>query len=122
MYYHIKKDLYIKVEVPLKTFNKTLQRKLNEINVPNSKAWRDIVKRENKFIRLTNQGSYIDLNIRKIINNDNITIMMGDIIDFDRQKQHSYINTKTKETCQATTVQEAATILGINVRHIKRHK
>ena len=122
MYYHIEKELYIKVDVELKTFNKTLRRKLNEINVPKNKAWIDITKRENKFIRLSNNGSYIDLEIRKILFSDNITIMLGDIIDFDRQKQHKYINKKTLDTCLANTIQEAATILKINVRHIKRHK
>ena len=122
MYHHIKKELYLKVEVEQKIFNKALQNKMGEICVPNTPEWQDKIKLENKFIRLTTNGSYIDLKIQRISVKGDIIIRLGDIIDFDRQKMHTYTNTKTGEQCQATTVQGASDIFKVNLRHIKKAK
>lgn len=122
MYSHIVRDVFIKIEVDQKVFNRVLQQKLNEINVPNNKEWKKTVSLENRFIRLTVKGSYIDLQIKKVFLDRDIVIRLGDIIDYDKKKVHEYVNTKTNKTVTASTVQEAADKFKINMRHIKRVK
>jgi hypothetical protein len=122
MYNYIKKAIYIKVETDSKVFNKAFKRKLNEINVPNDESWAAIMSRENEFIRIINDGAYIDFKIQKIFLDRDYVIRLGDIIDFDRQKTHTYINVKTNVTCVATTIQEASSFLGVNIRHVKKVK
>jgi len=122
MYYHIEKDLYIKLEVDQKLFNKALQKKVGEINIPYNDEWNKIVCQDNKFIRLTVQGSYIDLKINRISIGKKITVWMGEIIDFNRQKLKTYVNKLNNITCLASTIQEASSIFKVNLRHIKQKK
>ncbi len=122
MYHHIEKILYIKLEVDQKKFQTALLGKYMEIELDYNDEWKDIVFRDNKFIRLTRQSSYIDLMINKIAIGDKIIIYTGNTIDYDIVKENGYMNKTTGETCVAKTIQEAAIKLNINIRHVARIK
>jgi|GEM_PF-5968825 len=122
MYHHVEKVLYIKVEVERITFNRTLYKEAGEIEFPKNNEWDTIINRNNQFIRFLNNGSYIDLKIKKISADKNYKVSYSGIIDYAIQRIHTYINKKTFETCQAKTIQEAADLLKVNLRHVKKIK
>ena len=122
MYSYIKKALYIKITADKKLFNKAFKGNLNEINVPLDKEWTEIIERENEFLRVVCGGAYVDFVIKKVFIDRDYVIRLGDIIDSNKQKTHEYININTDETCIASTIQEASSFLGVNVRHVKKVK
>jgi len=122
VYYHIEKILFIKVEVSQKIYDKAIKNKLKEVPLPYTTKWQEDIHRDNKFIRLTTQGAYVDLNIKKIYIDKEIIVQIGSVIDFDRQKMHQYTNLKNGNICTATTVQGAADFFKVNLRHIKKVK
>lgn len=93
---------------------------MNEITVPCNNEWEQIVNRANKFVRITTDGSYIDLQIIKVYIDKTFVIRMGNILDFDRQRNKNYKNNITGDMCVAETVQDAALHFGVNIRHVRR--
>lgn len=82
-------------------FDKIFDKKLFEINLESNTQWQQKLSEENKFIRFKFNESYMDLTIRKILFKTEYTILLGDIIDYNRpdfyqEKVKNKRNSKTK--------------------------
>lgn len=63
------------------TYNKRAQQFI-EINLKNTPKSEKALSRNNHFIRFVHNGWYMDIEIRKIINQNGYTIQLGKIIDY----------------------------------------
>jgi len=87
MYGHIQRVIFISQKVDKQKFNDILKSRILEVYF--DKNDKELIERENKFIRILYDDSYIDLLIRKITLHDFYTIHLGQLIDTNKTIRHN---------------------------------
>ncbi len=96
LYSHIQRVKFIQLSVDRYTFNKILAHRLFEFNLEKNADWEQKIIDDNKFIRFKCADWYIDATIQRIITKDCFTILIGDIIDWDKSNKQRVWSEKQK--------------------------